>query len=430
MKDNPTPQRRITGSMRNPLFFEVDLSSRLRARQQRVERAVNDIPKGQFMIAGDQELVEHIVVGLRVEPLVLQKDSTTMKQEETQVDVSNDSRRIFPPGHSGPFHIPGTRIDVDIPFTGEKWIFRYRTNPFSLNPPQRTEVHENYLRISISLPHDADPKQFEEDYQRELGLIKECVKLSHDQVMSYNRDLPRLAQQAIANRRQRLGKHAGIASSFDIPLATKPGAPSIAPVKIGIRRPPRLPVPPETGLKPEPGIDDEAYERILHFIRHQGRTFERTPATFAVHGEEDLRNIILAQLNAHFEGRAGGEVFRGRGRTDISIEQENRAAFVAECKLWNGPAGLTGALDQLLGYLTWRDRKASLMIFNRKNKNFSAILKKLPDTVKRHALFICDLLCEEAGEWRVRMRSKEDEGRRVMVHIFAFNLYQDPEPRA
>lgn len=247
---------------------------------------------------------------------------------------------------------------------------------------------------------------------------------------SYNQDLPQLAQQAIANRRQRLGKHADIASLLDIPLAPKPGAPSIAPVKIGIRRPPRLPVPPKTGLKPEPGIADETYERILHFIRHQGRTFERTPATFAVHGEEDLRNIILAQLNGHFEGHAAAEAFRRRGKTDISIEQENRAAFVAECKLWSGPAGLTGALGQLLGYLTWRDSKASLMIFNLANKNFSAILKKLPDTVKRHALFIRDLPCKEAGERRVRMRSKEDEGRRVMVHIFAFNLYQDPEPRA
>ena len=371
------------------------------------------------MIASDRELVDHIVAGFKVEPLVLQEKSKNMKQEETLLHL----------GHSGSFHIHGTRIDVNIPFTGEKWVFRYRTNPFSTNLPQHTEVHERHLRISISLPQDAEQEQFKEAYQRELELIKECVKLSHDQVISYNRDLPQLAQQAITSRRQRLGKHAGIPSSLNIPLATKPGAPSIAPVKIEIRRPPRLPVPPKTGLRPEPGIDDEIYGHILHFIRHQGRTFERTPATFAVHGEEDLRNMILAQLNGHFEGRAGGEVFRGSGKTDISIEQENRAAFVAECKLWSGPADLTGALDQLLGYLTWRDSKASLIIFNLANRNFSGILEKLPDTVKRHALFIRDLPCEEPGEWRVQMRSKEDEGRRVMVHIFAFNLYQDPEPR-
>ena len=117
------------------------------------------------------------------------------------------------------------------------------------------------------------------------------------------------------------------------------------------RRPPPLPVPPKTGLVPEPGIPDDTYEHILQFIRHQGRTFERTPATYSVHGEEGLRNIVLAQLNGYFEGDAIGEAFRGSGKTDICIEQDNRAAFVGECKLWTGPAGLIAALDQLLGYL-------------------------------------------------------------------------------
>ena len=149
---------------------------------------------------------------------------------------------------------------------------------------------------------------------------------------------------------------------------------------------------------------------------------ERLPP-YAMHNEEDLRNIILAQLNGHFEGDAVGEVFRGRGKTDICIEQENRAAFIGECKLWTGPASLTDALDQLLGYLTWRDSKASLIVFNSGNKNFSKILEALPDTVENHRLRVDNLPCEETGEWRVLMRSEEDVGRRVTVHIFVFDLY-------
>ena len=141
--------------------------------------------------------------------------------------------------------------------------------------------------------------------------------------------------------------------------------------------------------------------------------------------------MILAHLNGYFEGDAVGEAFRGNGKTDISIAQDDRAAFVGECKLWSGPAGLTTALDQLMGYLTWRDSKASLILFNSKNRNFSKILESLPDTMRNHPLFIRDLQCDEtgAGEWRVQMRSKEDEGRRVTVHVFVFNLYQDPGPR-
>ena len=91
------------------------------------------------------------------------------------------------------------------------------------------------------------------------------------------------------------------------------------------------------------------------------------------------------------------------------------------------PASLTGALDQLLGYLTWRDSKASVLVFNTRNKNFSKILPAVPDAIRGHSLFFRDLPCEETGEWRVLMRSEEDEGRRVTVHVFLFDLYQAPD---
>ncbi len=248
----------------------------------------------------------------------------------------------------------------------------------------------------------------------------------------YNRSLPQLVQQAINNRRERLSKHADIAALLEIPLAKKAGAPSITPVKVEIRCPPPLPVPPETGLTPEPGLTDEIYEHILRLIRHQGRTYETTPSTYSVHNEEDLRNIILAQLNGHIhvKGIAVGEAFRRRGKTDICIEQDDRAAFVGECKVWTGPSSLTGALDQLLGYLTWRDSKASLIVFNLNNRKFSKILEAVPETIRDHRLFVRNLPLEETGEWRVQMRSQEDEGRRVIVHVFVFNLFHDSGPCA
>ena len=407
-----------------PLFFEPDLESQLRARERQVAAKVNGIPENQFLVSSDQDVVEHIVPQLTVEPIVLQLEATTMKQGETQIDVSGDPMRSFRPGRSGPFFVPGTRADIDIPYTGEDWIFRYRTNQWSSAFPS-AEVNQGSLRISISLPHDAERERFKEIHDRELRLINEYVDCAHTQVTAYNENLASLVRQAITDRRDRLGKHSGIAELLDIPLSAKPGAPSIAPVRVEVRCPPALPVPPRTGLVPEPGITSDTYERILHFIRHQGRTFETTPGTYAVHDEEGLRNIILAQLNGHFEGAAKGEAFRGTGKTDICIETDSRAAFVGECKLWAGPASLTGALDQLLGYLIWRDSKASVVMFNTRNRNFSRILPTIPEALRSHALFVRELPCEEAGEWRVLMRSREDEGRRVTVHVFLFNLYED-----
>ncbi|MYD92910.1 MAG: hypothetical protein F4Y02_04310 [Chloroflexi bacterium] len=408
----------------HPLFFEPDLDSQLRARERQVAAKVDGIPESQFLVSSDQDVVEHVVPQLTVEPIVLQSEAAYMNQTETQVDVSGDPMRNFRPDRSGPFRVPGTRVDIDIPYIGEDWIFGYRTNPYSAAFPS-AKVDGGFLRISISLPHDAEPERFREIRDCELGLINECVDRAHAQVTAYNGNLASLVHQAITDRRSRLGKHAGIAELLDIPLSAKPGAPSIAPVRVVVRRPPALPIPPRTGLAPEPGITSETYEHILRFIRHQGRTFERTPGTYALHSEEGLRNIILAQLNGHFEGAAMGEVFRGTGKTDICIETDSRAAFVGECKLWAGPARLTGALDQLLGYLTWRDGKASVVLFNTRNRNFSRILPTVPEALRSHALFVRDLPCDETGEWRVLMRSREDEGRRVTVHVFLFDLYED-----
>lgn len=52
--------------------------------------------------------------------------------------------------------------------------------------------------------------------------------------------------------------------------------------------------------------------------------------------EEDLRNTLLAALNATYKSDAIGEAFINHGKTDICIERENRAAFVSECKMWTG----------------------------------------------------------------------------------------------
>ena len=89
--------------------------------------------------------------------------------------------------------------------------------------------------------------------------------------------------------------------------------------------------------------------------------------------EEALRNLVLVSLNCQYEGRATGETFRNKGKTDINIKEKNRAAFVAECKIWKGRKNFTAAIEQLLRYLTWRDSKTALLIFSR-NGDFKGVL--------------------------------------------------------
>jgi hypothetical protein len=55
-------------------------------------------------------------------------------------------------------------------------------------------------------------------------------------------------------------------------------------------------------------------------------------------GEEDLRHVLLTALNTHKGIEGVAEAFNVAGKTDILVRHQNRNLFVAECKLWSGPA--------------------------------------------------------------------------------------------
>ena len=406
------------------LFSRDDLASQLRSRQEASCRAVEDISKEQFLLSRDAQIVEHVVANSSVVPLSMAINEVNMSPPaETKMDVSRHSGRYFSPGQSGPFYVPAIQVDIYIPVSGDAWLFEYRPSRYYHSELNATlEPHRVHISI-IQAQDSVDSDSLDAEYRRHLGFLQDYVGWSGTQVAEYNRTLPEIVMSAVADRRRRLRKFASVVDKLEIPIMERPGAPSMSPIRLEVQKPPTLPVPPKTGLKPEPGITDKIYEYILRCIRHQGRTFERTPSTFSVHDEPELRDIVLAMLNAYFEGDAVGEVFRARGKTDICIELDNRAAFVAECKIWNGRAALASAFDQLLGYLTWRDSKASLIFFNTKNTKFSTIIERVPNAMENHSLFVRHLPCSESGEWRVEMCSSEDEGRRVVVHVFLFNLF-------
>jgi hypothetical protein len=59
--------------------------------------------------------------------------------------------------------------------------------------------------------------------------------------------------------------------------------------------------------------------------------------------EEQIRDLLLVNLNAQFEGKAGGEVFNGEGKTDILIGKQTGLG-------WYGPV-FTPARRPRRGYL-------------------------------------------------------------------------------
>ena len=409
------------------LFYGGDLDSILRAHQSSIGAKVDTIPRDQFMNAHVEEVVEHILSEMTVEPLVLCEDRAEMEQHETKIDVSGWRDRN-PFRDRGPICVAGTSVSVSIPFTGDSSLWKLRPNQWQTVFPHARVVagrspSNGHIEINLSQPADEAQEYFKQRYNEELKSIRFYLQSQTKQIDSFNAGLRGPILAAVNARRERLKKHEGLKDLLGIPLKRKDGAPAIEPMKIERKLVRPLPPPPKSGYKPEPGITDEDYSHILSVIRHEGRTFETTPKTFAVHDEEALRDILLAHLNGHYHGDASGEAFRRSGKTDIRIEDGNRAAFVAECKVWKGQKELSQAIDQLLSYLTWRDCKAAIIIFNKRNAKFSGVLETIPTVFTAHHLYKRRTEFKEVGEWQFDMISREDEGRQVRVHVFAFNLF-------
>lgn len=410
------------------LFHEHDLAGTLRNNLERTHIEVDSIPENQFLHSNDETLYDHVFSMLEILPIELHEASMTQETKESQVDVRYDTNR-FITDKNEPCYVPGLQITVSIPFSGDPNLWKCRPSTYTLNPPRahiNTSSRERYdgsLEITFNRPSDVldDGQALRNDLDSILNNIKSYLENIKKDIEVYNQQLPGKIRQCISARRERLQKHGKVIATLNIPLKRDSKAPDISalPIRKKIVKP--LPSPPNT--PPEPGILKEEYEHILKVIRHEGRSFEATPSTFIKFDEEELRDIILAHLNGHYEGQATGETFRKSGKTDIRIEDQSRAAFVAECKVWRGKAELLNALDQLLGYLIWRDCKAALIVFNTKNAKFSDIQSKLPGIFAEHPNMIRPIESNEHGEWRYIFRAEEDEERQVIIHVFLFNIY-------
>ncbi|URM94575.1 hypothetical protein LUW76_09725 [Actinomadura madurae] len=134
-------------------------------------------------------------------------------------------------------------------------------------------------------------------------------------------------------------------------------------------------------FKPEPTLADSDYAAALAVLRNSRNALERSPSLAAGLDEERIRDLLLINLNAQFEGDAAGEVFNGYGKTDILIRVEDRNIFIGECKIWSGPKTIDEALTQLFDYLVWRDTKAAVLLFIR-NKNVTAAIDKAVEKIE------------------------------------------------
>ena len=403
------------------LFSETPWSNVEDHVRRTLKHEIDTWNENQLLNTSVDDLCQFFTDKYQIDIPVIKRDEIVIEEpEETDIDVSGDTRYIVD-DQSQPANVPGVRIQITVPFTGNYGAFRYKPVVGSYQPP-RAHISMNNHLIFVITGVDLQADTVRQEFDRKLDIIDDYLNSLRSSADTLNSQFNSIARHWIEERRERLLTYRNLVESIGYTLRPREDSQRTYTAPEVRRR--ISPSPPEASsqlYQPEPVLDQENYEHILGVIKNMTQVMEYSPAAFSDMGEEVLRWHFLVQLNGHYEGQGTGETFNYEGKTDILIRSEGKNIFIAECKYWDGPSTLTAAIDQLLGYSSWRDTKVAVIVFNR-NKNFTGVLDSIKSTTKEHPNFKRELDQHSETSFPFIFSHRDDVNREMILTVMAFDI--------
>lgn len=403
------------------LFNKVSILEVLKSRNQQIKQKIQSFQADYILNASEEDFVAWLVDEFTFDVPAIDDSKIDLEYGEAQMDVSRDPMRVFL-DRSQPFYVAGTKVTFIVPFGGDATFFDVQPQQFTYSMGGskavlfKSEIHFTYMGENLK------GEGAKREFQNELQLLKQNLQNLKTDVERDNGDLEQRIRDQVRKRKDKLLQDAQMAASIGYPIRRRNGTPATYAVPVQRRRPKiERPEVPTGSFQPEPVLAMDEYENIIGIIRNMVRVMEQSPKAFETMGEEDLRTHFLVQLNAQYEGRATGETFNFQGKTDILIRAEGRNVFIAECKFWNGEKQFLATIDQLLSYLSWRDTKVALLIFNR-NVNFSEVLKKIAETTPTHKCYKRTANILDESSYRYIFHQPNDANRELILTVLAFDV--------
>jgi len=302
----------------------------LQTRRREARQAAYSWDATQLLATAEADIIDYLVATYSVECPVLHPGLAA----HAPVSEVNQGR---------------VTIVTAVPFDGDREILDLcLSRPFFGRPTAQVGRGELRLRWAGRIHASAEPTGVQAKVRRyfdsQLGRVEKCLALCRGDIDWHNAWLRKLVSSVIAERKAGLMADRRLEASLGFPAPPRAEATEFAvPVarrKIETLRRPAASAP----SQPEWVLPEAQYEQALAVLRYARNALERGPAMTANLDEEKIRDLLLVFLNAQFEGAASGEVFNAAGKTDILIRAEDRNVFIAECKIWNGPATIRNAL--------------------------------------------------------------------------------------
>ncbi len=413
------------------LFNKGDTTGTFTQCLQKLKNEIDLLSDTQITSTDIDELKQYYYAKHMVEPIIIYLENLTQELNNVKVKRYNHFRFH---DESEYIYIDGYRISFIIPYDGDPSLLYIRATTFLLTSfvvddvKRPTNNQLGTIRFSLEYTHqELEGKNNIKDYisemfKKEFDPYIKAIQYVNADTEKFNNNLQSRINDYLQNRLKKAQDFISLGEKLNIQLKPSDTAPNTIPIilKPKIKIPPAMPS--QKPVQNDFEISDADYQNIKNIINLACISMERAAVTFKKLSEEELRDILLSNLNTHYQGTATGETFSKVGKTDIRIEFKNKSAYIGECKIWHGPTRFNDALLQLFSYATWRDSKTSLIIFNKDNKDFGNVVDSINKCLQDSSMCNARLRLQK-NEWQCRFYKEPNSSDQIAIHIVAYDLY-------
>lgn len=400
-------------------FSEYDGSSMFENQRAALDQAIKRQSDDYILNVNREEYLQHLIGEFCIEPLEIHSDGLSVSTHEEMVPAEMHPRDYFM-DRGGSY--PRDVLVFHLPFTGDAQLLKVRASTYSMSAAF-INVEQGCITFRM-INFNLDAQRIKQESENTIRSIETQNGYLTRDIESFNSSLRQHAEKIFDARKEKLLKKNNLIASLGVPIKesrNKSGTFSVPAKRTKAIASKPQPKVTDKGYQPEPTLDAKIYAQILKIIHDVGKQFERLPSTYSGKEEEHLRDHMLLILEPNFEGAATGETFNKSGKTDILLRHEGKNVFIAELKYWHGKKGFLETISQLLGYLTWRDSKAAVVMFVR-NRDFMAVLETAKDSIAEHENYLGFVNEQEEGWYSYRFHLNGDKNREVKLAVMLFHI--------
>lgn len=404
--------------MNRELFSDSILEMLERAKQS-LRRRILDEDKGYLLNVVEEEYLDFITQDYDYGQIAIAEDS--LRIAGTSEKTSQRTDTFF----DETYEVRQQSIQLEIDFTGDSRLL-YIQPGNRLVWTMSASVRGNTIGFTVD-DWNSNPAQLRQDINVERSHLVTQVGNVNREVASFRSQLKEYAAMQLAARKEELNKFSQAIVDLGIPITKNDDVPKTFAIptesiakKIEVSDNVRAKAATSKPSLPDPTLAMSMYEDILETVHGVGKVIERLPNIYKDRDENSLRDLLLLYLEPRYTS-AAGEAFNSKGKTDILIRYENSNAFIAELKFWEGQKHFNETIDQLFGYLTWRDSKAALVIFC-KNRDFSGVVAEVKQFLENHERLVESVELQDESWLKCKLRFPDDSTKEVFLSVLLFHL--------